>query len=150
LNLQWSGTEQIPVPKDKVWAFVTDPQRIATCLPDVAATTFRDDGSFDATVKVALGPVRGQFKLRIALQPQSDGTHLAMTVAGGGLGSVIDLRAAAEIGDNGDATTKLDWTGSAEMRGPVAAVGGRVVDAQAHKLIAQTFANVKARVTAGS
>ena len=29
------------------------------------------------------------------------------------------------------------------MRGPVAAVGGRVLDAQAQKLIAQTFANVR-------
>jgi len=29
------------------------------------------------------------------------------------------------------------------MRGPVAAIGGRVLDAQARKLIEQTFANVR-------
>ena len=33
-------------------------------------------------------------------------------------------------------------------RGPVAAVGGRVLDAQAQKLIAQTFANVRERLSA--
>jgi carbon monoxide dehydrogenase subunit G len=33
------------------------------------------------------------------------------------------------------------------MRGPVAAVGGRVLDAQAKKLIAQTFANVRAKLS---
>ena len=37
----------------------------------------------------------------------------------------------------------LNWTGVAEVRGPVAAVGGRVLDAQAQKLITQTFANVR-------
>ena len=37
----------------------------------------------------------------------------------------------------------LNWSGEAVMRGPVAAVGGRVLDAQAQKLIAQTFANVQ-------
>jgi carbon monoxide dehydrogenase subunit G len=34
------------------------------------------------------------------------------------------------------------------MRGPVAAIGGRVLDAQAQKLIAQTFGNVRERLTA--
>ncbi len=33
------------------------------------------------------------------------------------------------------------------MRGPIAAVGGRVLDAQAQKLIAQTFVNVREQLT---
>jgi carbon monoxide dehydrogenase subunit G len=33
------------------------------------------------------------------------------------------------------------------MRGPVAAIGGRVLDSQAKKLIEQTFANVRAQLT---
>ena len=43
----------------------------------------------------------------------------------------------------GERETLLNWSGEAVMRGPVAAVGGRVLDAQARKLIAQTFANVR-------
>jgi carbon monoxide dehydrogenase subunit G len=34
------------------------------------------------------------------------------------------------------------------MRGPVASIGGRVLDSQAKKLITQTFANVRERLTA--
>jgi carbon monoxide dehydrogenase subunit G len=34
------------------------------------------------------------------------------------------------------------------MRGPVAAIGGRVLDAQAKKLITQTFANVREKLSA--
>ena len=48
----------------------------------------------------------------------------------------------------GDGTTLLNWRGEAVMRGPVAAVGGRVLDAQAQKLIAQTFATVRERLSA--
>jgi carbon monoxide dehydrogenase subunit G len=33
------------------------------------------------------------------------------------------------------------------MRGPVATVGGRVLDTQAKRVITTTFANVKARLT---
>jgi len=33
------------------------------------------------------------------------------------------------------------------MRGPVATVGGRVLDAQAKRIISATFANVRTKVT---
>jgi uncharacterized protein len=69
-----------------------------------------------------------------------------MRIAGSGLGSALDLTAGADIRDTGDGATLLDWTGEAIMRGPVAAVGGRVLDAQARKLIAQTFAGVGQRL----
>jgi len=46
--------------------------------------------------------------------------------------------------------TVLDWQGDATMRGPVATVGGRVLDAQANRVITQTFANVKSRLVGES
>jgi uncharacterized protein len=66
-----------------------------------------------------------------------------MKITGGGFGSAIDLTAGADVVDAGtghDDEAELD--GQA-MRGSVAAVGGRVLDAQAQKLITQTFANVR-------
>ena len=64
-----------------------------------------------------------------------------MKSSGGGFGSAVDLVAGADVVDQGDGTTLLKWTGEAEARGPVAAVGGRVLEAQAQKLIGQTFAS---------
>ena len=55
---------------------------------------------------------------------------------------MVDLTAGANVVDNGDGTTTLDWTGEASMRGPVASVGGRMLDVQAKKLIEKTFANM--------
>ena len=60
----------------------------------------------------------------------------------------MDLTAAADLVDAGDGTTILKWGGQAEARGPIAAVGGRVLDAQATKLIEQAFANVREQLTA--
>jgi len=147
VNLEWNGQEHVPVTRDKVWAFITDPSAIATCVPDVVETKIHDARSFDAVVAVAVGPVRGKFKFKIALDPLPDGNHLNMKISGGGLGSVVDLIAGADLKDNGDATTTLDWKGSASMRGPVATIGGRVIDAQAKRVIITTFSNITARLT---
>ena len=56
--------------------------------------------------------------------------------------------AGADMADGGNGTTTLDWHGTAEMRGPVAAVGGRVLDAQAQKIISQTFRTVREKLSA--
>ena len=48
------------------------------------------------------------------------------------------------------ATRRRRWIGkaTATMRGPVATIGGRVLDTQAQRIIATTFANVKTQLTA--
>ena len=146
MNLQYEGREDIPADPAAVWAFVNDPEKVGHCLPEVIQVTVRDPTHFDAIVGVGLGPVRGKFTFKFELQPDETGRRMNMKIAGGGLGSAVDLTAGAEIVQAGPGTT-LNWSGSAVMRGPVAAVGGRVLDAQAKKLIAQTFANVRAKLS---
>ena len=146
MNLQFQGQELIPKPKVEVWRFINVPKNIADCLPDVLDYQVHDEHSFDATVQVAVGPVRGKFKFKILLVPQPGGSHMDMRISGGGFGSVVDLLASADVAGE-EETTVLDWQGTATMRGPVATVGGRVLDAQARRVIATTFSNIKARLT---
>jgi len=146
MNLQWNGQERINASKDKVWAFINDPAKIASCLPDVKETTVSDDHSFEATVGVAVGPVRGSFKFKITLVPGAGENHLDMKISGGGLGSVVDLVAGADLASDGEVTV-LTWNGTASLRGPIATIGGRVVDAQARSVIATTFENVRNRLS---
>jgi hypothetical protein len=143
VDLQWNGQEKIAADKATVWAFINDPDKIASCLPDLISSNKKDDHNFDATVKVAVGPVRGSFKFAITLIPGADSNHMDLKISGGGFGSVVDLLAGADLTESGDKTTTLDWKGNASMRGPVATVGGRVLDTQAHKVISTTFENVK-------
>jgi uncharacterized protein len=148
VNLQNSGEERIPVGLDSVWAFVTDPEKVGRCFPDVIDVTVQDATHFEAVVKVGVGPVRGKFKMNVELLPGPSRRRLDMKMSGGGFGSAIDMTAGADLIDAGDGSTLLKWTGEAVARGPIAAVGGRVLDAQAQKLIAQAFGNVRQQLTA--
>jgi carbon monoxide dehydrogenase subunit G len=143
MNLQHTGEEKIPVGLDTVWAFVTDPGKVGRCFPDVVDVTVQDATHFNAVVKVGVGPVRGKFSLKVELLPDPSKRRLDMKISGGGFGSAVDMTAGADLIDAGDGTTLLKWTGEAIARGPIAAVGGRVLDAQAQKLIAQAFVNVR-------
>ena len=148
MNLQYSGEDKIPASQEAVWAFVQNPEKVGRCLPEVTDVTVQDPTHVDAVVQVAVGPVRGKFKLKLELMPDPSRHHIDIKVSGGGFGSAVDLTAGADIVDAGDGTTVLKWSGQAVARGPVAAIGGRVLDAQAKKLIEQTFANVRQQVAA--
>ena len=147
MNLQYTGEEKIPAGLDAVWAFVTDPEKVGHCFPEVVGVTVQDSTHFDAVVKVGVGPVRGNFKMKVELLPASSKRRIDMKMSGGGFGSTVDLTSGADLVDAGGGTTLLKWSGQAEARGPVAAVGGRVLDAQAQKLIAQAFGNVRKQLT---
>ena len=147
MNLQNTGEEKIPAGLDAVWAFVTDPEKVGRCFPDVVDVTVQDSTHFEAVVRVGVGPVRGNFKMKVELLPNSSKRRIDMKVSGGGFGSTVDLASGADLLDAGDGTTLLKWSGTAEARGPVAAVGGRVLDVQAQKLIAQAFGNVRKQLT---
>ena len=147
MNLEYKGQEQITADPATVWAFVNDPEKVGHCLPDVKEVIVHDPTHFDAVVGVGVGPVRGKFKFKVELQPDEAARRMNLKITGGGFGSAVDLTAGADIVPGPDAGTTLHWNGAAVMRGPVAAVGGRVLDAQAQKLIAQTFANVREKLS---
>lgn len=149
MNLEWHGHEEVGTSKAQLWAFISDPKSVADCVPDLVEAIVEDATHFDAIVSVGVGPVRGKFKLKIELEPQPDGKRMNMKISGGGLGSTVDLLAGADLTDHG-ATTSLDWSGTATMRGKIASLAGRVIDAQAQRVITTTFANVKARCASSS
>ena len=143
MNLQYSGEETIATGTDTVWSFVTDAAKVGHCFPDVLEVTVRDPTHMEAIVRVGVGPVRGRFKLKVELVPDPARRRIDMKISGGGFGSAVDMTAGADVIDAGAGTTRLKWGGEAIARGPVATVGGRVLDAQAKKLIEQAFANVR-------
>jgi uncharacterized protein len=150
MNLAYSGTETIPVSKQTAWTFITDPAKVAACMPDLVSVKIIDVRRFDPVVGVAVGPVRGKFTLHATLDPRPANDHLDLKITGGGFGSVVDVLASADLADAEGGATTLTWTATVTLRGPIATVGGRVIDAQAKRVIQTTFANVKNRLASAT
>ena len=97
MKLNYDGQETISTSANAVWDFVKDPEKVASCLPDLQKVDVKDEKNFDATVKVGVGPVRGKFKFKIELLPQEEDNKMIVKLRGVGLGPVVDLEAAADI-----------------------------------------------------
>ena len=80
---------------------------------------------------------------KLELMPDPARQRIELKISGGGFGSAVDMTAGADVVASGSASRRAE----VERRSRGARTGGgrrrRVLDAQAHKLIAQAFANVR-------
>ena len=64
-------TEQkfsLNAPPDRVWAFLTDPYQVASCLPGAAIVGKVDDRTYLGTITVKVGPVSASYKGKIRFE----------------------------------------------------------------------------------
>lgn len=142
MKVHFSGTETIKATRAEVRAFVLDPDRVGRCLPDLQELQVADERHFTAVVRMGVGPVRGRFKLEVELTPDAAGDAAAISIRGAGLGSGLAMNSQIRLADVADGTD-LDWEAEANVSGPLATVGGRLLEGQAKKTIEQLFASIR-------
>ena len=55
-------TFRVDEPVEKVWALLSDPRRVATCVPGAQITEQVDDKTYKGAIKVKVGPSVNDFK----------------------------------------------------------------------------------------
>jgi uncharacterized protein len=140
--LKYGGEYTIKLPREEVWEFITDPQKVVPCIPDLIEYTIEDEKRFQTIVKVGVGPVRGKFKLNCELSPIEPGVSMSLPIKGGGMGSGVEMNAEVKLSDT-DEGTLLQWECKGVISGPIASLGGRLIDNQAKKIIQKVFENLE-------
>ncbi len=58
----------VPSPPDKVWAVVSDPSAVVSCIAGAELGAVHEDGSFDGTLIVKFGALRVKFAALVSLE----------------------------------------------------------------------------------
>jgi carbon monoxide dehydrogenase subunit G len=58
-------TFTIIAPQEQVWSFITDPQKVARCIPGCEGAEEKEPGKYAAAIEVKVGPIRTTFQLDI-------------------------------------------------------------------------------------
>ncbi|MFI5106237.1 MAG: SRPBCC family protein, partial [Terriglobales bacterium] len=68
-------TFQVSEPIDKVWAFLSDPRKVATCIPGAQITEQVDEKTYKGAISVKVGPSVTDYKGEVQIVRLDNATH---------------------------------------------------------------------------
>jgi carbon monoxide dehydrogenase subunit G len=120
----------VKAPPAAVWGFLTDPQRVARCMPGAAITDQIDEKTFAGTMAVKVGPVSTSYKGKIVFEKLDAATKTAEIVATGqdvrGRGGA-DLRLTSSIKEVSPGETEVTAASKVNITGILAQMGRGMV-----------------------
>ena len=120
----------VGAPAEKVWTFLTDPEKVAKCLPGAAITGKLDDKTWQGTITVKVGPVSSSYKGKVSFEKLDALALTAEIVATGqdvrGRGGA-DLRLSSALVQKSAAETEVTTTSRVNITGILAQMGRGMV-----------------------
>jgi carbon monoxide dehydrogenase subunit G len=149
MKLEQSFT--VAAPADEVWRALIDVQRVAPCLPGAEVTERRDDGVYDGTFSVKVGPTTVAYRGTLRLEELDEATRTAVMAARGtdkrGQGGA-SATIRSTVREEGDATA-VDVVTDFSITGRLARIGrGGVVEEVSRRLLRDFAACLQARLVA--
>ncbi len=140
-----AGSYLLPGTPEQVWALLNDPQRLARSLPGCERLEPDGPDRFKVAIKFALAAVSGNFSGSVELADKKPPKSLRMRLAGKGVPGFVLGEGQLELTRKGD-QTDLRYTGEAQVGGMIAAVGQRMIEGAARKMLQQFFESVAAQL----
>jgi carbon monoxide dehydrogenase subunit G len=147
--MQFSGTLEIAAPRDRVWAFLMDPNQVGSCGPGVESIEVVDADHFKAKAKVGVGFISARFNVDMTIAERSEPERAVIKAHGQAPGSAADAVATMVLAGPAEGPTSMDWSADVTISGTLASVGARMIEGTANKMIGQTFDCIRAKLEAG-
>lgn len=81
--MQLEQSFEVDAPIDQVWAALVDVERVAPCLPGATVTGRNEDGSYNGSFTIKIGPTTASYTGKLEMQNLDESTHRATMHAHG-------------------------------------------------------------------
>ncbi len=136
---------------DAVWRFLTDPYKVAGCLPGAEITGKTDERTYTGTITVKVGPVATTYRGQIHFERLDVATHTAEIAASGqdvrGKGGA-DLRMVSTLVARAPNETEVTVTQDINVIGILAQMGRGMIQDVGDQLFERFTAAMRARLEA--
>jgi uncharacterized protein len=144
--MKFEGTLEIRAPRERVWAFLMDPNLVGSCGPGVESIEVVDDTHFKAKAKVGIGFISARFVVDAEIAETQPPERAVIKAHGQAPGSAVDGTATMTLRDGTDGGTVMDWAADVLIGGSIASVGARMIEGTANKMIGQTFECIRTKL----
>ncbi|HWE15022.1 MAG TPA: SRPBCC family protein [Solirubrobacteraceae bacterium] len=143
---------EVTAPLERVWEALVDVERVAPCLPGAEVTGRNEDGSYDGTFKVKIGPTAAAYSGKLHMDEIDESAHTATMHAqgtdrrgqGGAKATIVSSVASA-----GEGSARVEVVTDYHITGRLARFGrGGMIEEISNRLLTE-FANSLQQMLAG-
>lgn len=148
--MEFSGSQTIAAPIEKVWAFLLDVNNVAACAPGFQSLEVLGDEHWKAIISVGVGPVKAKFTMDVTRPEMHEPDNMVVKGRGKAPGSAVELSGNMDLTAVDASQTKMDWKAVVVVSGTLASVGARLMNGTAEKLTGQFFDCLKTKLQAAN
>ena len=136
MNLQ--GSYEVAAPRQRVWEALNHPDVLRRCTPGCQRLVVNANGGYDTDLEVSVGAIKGRFAGKIEVKDRLPGARYQLAVSASGSAGFLNASGIIDLVE-ASGKTLVHYSGDAQVGGPIASVGQRMVDGVARRLVAQFF-----------
>lgn len=149
MGLRFEHAFTVKARPEKVWAYLTDPYRVAPALPGAAITEKTAEGSWNGTITVKVGPVAARYKGTVRFENMDPATRTATIVARGqdvsGRGGA-DMKMESRLSEKTPGETEVAMTSDVNVTGIMAQFGRGLVQDVSNQMFQKFTEAVRAEL----
>ncbi len=136
--MEVTGEYVFDAPREKVWAYLQDPQVLVKVLPGCEELKQIGEDAYQGALKIKIGPVQGKFQGTVRMTNIVAPESYGLQVDGQGAPGFVKGGGGLRLEAQGD-KTRIIYQGQAHVGGRIASVGQRLIDSSAKAIIRQSL-----------
>jgi carbon monoxide dehydrogenase subunit G len=149
MGLRFENAFTVKARPEKVWAYLTDPYRVAPALPGAAITEKTGEGTWNGTITVKVGPVAAKYKGTIRFESMDPAARTATIVARGqdlsGRGGA-DMKMESRLSEKTPGETEVAMVSDVNVTGIMAQFGRGLVQDVSNQMFQKFTEAVRAEL----
>jgi carbon monoxide dehydrogenase subunit G len=146
--MQFSGTQTISVPIEKVWTYLADMDKVAACGPGFQSLEALGPEHWKALVAVRIGLIKAKFTMDMRRTVLQKPDLIIVKVKGKAPGSAMEIEGRMHLTVVDKAQTSMDWVAQVAVSGIIASIGTPLMNNTAERLTRQFFTCLKSHLQA--
>jgi uncharacterized protein len=150
--MRFENEIEVAQPAKELFAFLTDVERVAPCLPG-ASIDGRDGDDYTGSMKVKVGPITGTYKGKMRfLEQDEDALRAVMSARAAEVNGQGDAEAkiTTQIEQAGDESSRIRMETDLQMRGRVAQFGRGAMEKISQRMFDEFARNLEREMSGGA
>ena len=153
MALEISKSFVVKASPEAAWSFLTDPARVARCLPGAQITNQVDEKTYAGTITMKVGPVAASYKGTMTFEQLDPAARTAAIVAAGqdvrGKGGA-DMRMTSRLVERAPGETEVQITSQVNVMGILAQFGRGMIQDVSDQMFDKFVAAARAELETSS